>query len=230
METVVYRKIEANAWTKELRTSRDIHSRSPSSVSASAREAMPFSPELFYPLVTTQEMVTWTHWLPTALVFDCTQELSYLELSSMLRKLSAPPEVLEELDWSWKMELFDTYEVRTPVRLDARDPLLLGRLGEQRYRIALWGESLRPQEEITALVQQSLAIRTQAARWQTRLALAGALFGFALGVWLGYQSPDNTPIVTGFMFALLGVFFGCLPMLLYTPENRQHDFLDCYRG
>jgi hypothetical protein len=185
---------------------------------------------LFYPLMTVQEMTTWTHWLPTVRVFDCTQELSYLELNGMLRKLNAPPEVLEELDWSWKMELFDTYEVRTPVRLDARDPLLLGRLGEQRYRIALWGESLRPQEEITALVQQSLAIRTQATRWQTRLALGGALFGFVLGLWLGYLSPDSKPIVTGFMFAFLGVFFGSLPMLLYTPANRQHDFLDCYRS
>jgi hypothetical protein len=179
--------------------------------------------------VTTQEMVTWLHWLPTSLVFNCTQELSYLELSSTLRKLNAPPEVLEELDWSWKMELFDTYEVRTPVRIDARDPLLLGRLGKQPYRIALWGESLRPQEEITALVQQSLAIRTRAARWQTRLTLGGALLGFALGLWLGHMAPDSKPIVTGFMFALLGIFFGTLPMLLYTPENRQHDFLDCYR-
>src|ERR671925_451046 len=140
METVVYRKIEANAWTKELCTSNDIHSRSPASVPASARASMPLSPELFYPLVTVQEMVTWTHWLPTALVFDCTQELSYWEMVSTLRKLNAPPEVLEELNWSWKMELFDTYEVRTPVRLDSRDPLLLGRLGKQRYRIALWGE------------------------------------------------------------------------------------------
>jgi hypothetical protein len=230
METVVYRKIEDNIWAKELRTSGEMHSRSPASVPASAREARPFSPELFYPLVTTQEMITWTHWLPTALVFDCTQELSYLELSSILKKLKAPSEVVEELDWSWKMELFDTYEIRTPVRVDARDPLLLGRLGEQRYRIALWGESLRPQEEITALVQQSLRIRTRAARWQTRLALGGALFGFTLGAWLGHLSPESKPLVTGFMFALLGVFFGCLPMLLYTPENRQHDFLDCYRS
>jgi hypothetical protein len=175
-------------------------------------------------------MITWTHWLPTTLVFDCAQDLSYVELSNKLSKLNAPPEVLEELDWSWKMELFDTYEVRTPVRVDARDPLILGRLGGQRYRIALWGESLRPQEEITALVQQSLAIRTRAAQWQTRLALGGALFGFALGLWLGHLAPDSKPLVTGCMFALLGVFFGCLPMMLYTPENRQHDFLDCYRS
>jgi hypothetical protein len=191
---------------------------------------MPLSPELFYPLVTAQEMVTWTHWLPTALIFDCTQELAYVELSSMLRKLNAPSEVLEEFDWSWNMGLFDTYEIRTPVRRDARDPLLLGRLGAQPYRIALWGESLRPPEEITALVQQSLAIRIRAAQWQRRLALGGALLGFILGLWLGYLAPDSKPIITGCMFAMLGVFFGCLPMLLYTPENRQHDFLDCYRG
>jgi hypothetical protein len=230
METVVYRKIETNAWTKEQHTGGDLHSLSSASVPASAREAMPCSPALFYPVVMEQEMVTWTHWLPTGLVFDCTQDLTYLELVGALRTLNAPPEVLEELDWSWKMELFDTYEVRTPVRRDVRDPLLLGRLGEQPYRIALWGESLRPQEEITALVQRSLAIRTHAARWQARLALGGALLGFALGLWLGHLAPDTKPLVTGFMFALLGVFFGCLPMLLYTPENRQHDFLDRYRG
>jgi hypothetical protein len=228
METIMYRKVEAHPCMQELHAS-GCTSSIPGTPDA-VRETGPLPLDLFFPAVSEEEMVTWTHWLPTALVFDCTQELSYWEMVSTLRKLNAPPEVLEELNWSWKMELFDTYEVRTPVRLDSRDPLLLGRSGEQRYRIALWGESLRPQEEITVLVQKSLAIRARAAQWQTWLALGGGLFGFALGLWLGHLSPDSKPLITGFMFALLGVFFGCLPMLLYTPENRQHDFLDCYRS
>jgi hypothetical protein len=151
-------------------------------------------------------------------------------MMNTLRKLHAPPEVLEEFHWSWKMELFESYEVRTPVRRDARDPLLLGRLGGQPYRIALWGESLLPQEKITALVQQSLALRARAARWQRWLALGGTLLGLALGLWLGHLSSESQPVVTGFLFAFLGLFFGWLPMFLYTPENRQHDFLDRYRS
>jgi hypothetical protein len=230
METIVYRKIEARAWTKELHTNGSADSSSPSSLSMSAREAKPLSPELFYPLVTEPEMVTWTHWLPTAILFERTRVLSYSEVMSTLRRLKAPPEVLEEFHWSWKMEMFDAYEVRTPVRRDARDPLLLGRLGGQPYRIALWGESLRPQEEITALVQQSLALRARAASWQKRLTLGGTLLGLALGLWLGHLSPENQPVVTGFLFAFLGFFFGWLPMFLYTPENRQHDFLERYRS
>src|SRR5262245_39714433 len=197
MEAIVYRKNAASVWTKELHMRGRIDDRSSASVPASARETAPLSPELFYPLVTEQEMVTWTHWLPTSLVFERTRVLSPVEVTRTLSKLKAPPAVLEEFHWTWNMDLFEAYEVRTPVRRDARDALLLGRLGGQWYRLALWGESLLPLEEITALVQQSLTLRARAAKRRLWLGLGGTLPGLALVTWLGYLLWDGQPVGTG---------------------------------
>jgi hypothetical protein len=225
METVIYRKVEDSMGTADLDT------RSVSNLPETAQGARPLSPELFYPLVAGPEMVTWTHWLPTTIAFEHTPALSHAEVIRTLTQLNAPPAVLEEFHWSWKMGLFETYEVRTPVRRDLRDPLLLGRLGTQRYRIALWGESLRPLEEITTLVQQSLALRAQAVGRRMWLACGGALLGFGLGVWLGSRpSYEAEPLGSGLVFALLGLFIAVLLSFLRTPENCQHDFLDRYRS
>lgn len=229
MEAMVYRKGTASSETEALHPRCTTDERGGTSVSAPAHEASPLSPELFYPLVTEPEMVTWTHWLPTSMVFDRTRVLSPAEVTRALSKLKAPPEVLEEFHWTWNMELFEAYEVRTPVRRDARDPLLLGRLGKQWYRLALWGESLLPLEEITALVQQSLTLRARAARRRVWLGLGGTLPGLALISWLGYLLWDGQPVGTGLLLTFLIFFFAWLPMLVYTPENCQHDFLDRYR-
>jgi len=229
MEAMVYRKSAANSWTEELHAHSRLDDRSSASVLAPVRETRPLSPELFYPLVTEQERVTWTHWLPTSMVFDCARALSPSGVINALTRLKAPPEVLEEFHWAWKMDLFEAYEVRTPVRRDARDPLLLGRFGGQWYRLALWGESLLPLEEITTLVQQSLAIRTRAARRRVWLGLGGTLPGLALVLWLGYMLWEGEPVGTGLLLTFLLFFFAWLPMLVYTPENCQHDFLDRYR-
>lgn len=229
MEAMVYRKSAAGSETEALHPRCTPDDRDGTSVPASARETGPLSPELFYPLVTEQEMVTWTHWLPTRIVFDRTRVLSPSEVTRALTKLKAPPEILEEFHWTWNMDLFEAYEVRTPVRRDARDPLLLGRLGKQWYRLALWGESLLPLEEITALVQQSLTLRARAARRRVGLGLGGTLPGLALISWLGYLLWDGQPVGTGLLLTFLLFFFAWLPMLVYTPENCQHDFLDRYR-
>ena len=229
MEALVYRKSAASSWTEELDARSTPDDRSSASVPASTRETSPLSPELFYPLVTEQERVTWTHWLPTSIVFDRARALSPSGVVNALTRLKAPPEVLEEFHWTWNMNLFEAYEVRTPVRRDARDPLLLGRLGGQWYRLALWGESLLPLEEITALVQQSLAIRARAARRRIWLGLGGTLPGLALVLWLGYMLWEGEPVGTGLLLTFLIFFFAWLPMLVYTPENCQHDFLDRYR-
>ena len=227
METVIYRKSTDGRWANAPGSG----GRETSSEPESIRDARPLAPELFYPLVRVQEMVTWTHWLPTMLTFDRPTGASPADVVRALTKLEAPPEVLEELHWSWKMGLFETYEVRTPVRRDFRDPVLLGRLGQQRYRIALWGESLRPLEEITTLVQHSLVLKARAAQRRGWFVLGGALLGLGFGVWTGSQpSFEGEPLGTGLVFALLGVFFAWLPTFLYTPENRQHDFLDRYRS
>ena len=227
METVVYRKSADGTWTNTL----DSDGYPTPHGLESARDARPLTPELFYPLVATQEMVTWTHWLPTLLTFDRPTGAAPKDIIRALTQLEAPPEVLEELHWSWKMDLFETYEVRTPVRRDFRDPVLLGRLGQQRYRIALWGESLRPLEEITTLVQHSLVLKARAAQRRRWFVLGGTLLGLGFGLWTGSQPAfEGEPLGTGLLFALLGTFFAWLPTFLYTPENRQHDFLDRYRS
>ena len=193
------------------------------------RDTGPLSVALFYPVVTEEEIVTWTHWLPTCMVFDCTSVHTPADVISTLTQLKAPPEVLEEFHWSWKLGLFESYEIRTPTRTDARDPLLLGCVGEQRYRLALWGESLLPLEQITRLVHQSLALRTRVEKRKGWMALGGALVGIAMGLLWAWLSPVTQPIGISFLFAFVGFFLAWLPTFLYTPENRQHDFLDRYR-
>jgi hypothetical protein len=212
---------------KEVHTNEGVSSTA-DTLDASERTG-PLSLELFFPVVTEEEMVTWTHWLPTSLTFNCTSERTPVEVISTLTQLQAPPEVLEEFHWSWKLGLFESYEIRTPVRTDARDPLLLGRVGEQRYRLALWGESLLPLEQITTLVQQSLDLRTRVEKRKGWMALSGALLGLAIGLLWAWLSPVVQPVGISFLFAFVGFFLAWLPLFLYTPENRQHDFLDRYR-
>jgi hypothetical protein len=227
METIMYRKIEEHPRMQELHTSE--RTSSTAGTPDAVRDTGPLSLDLFFPVVTEEEMVTWTHWLPTCMVFDCASVHAPADVISTLTQLKAPPEVLEEFHWSWKLGLFESYEIRTPVRTDARDPLLLGRVGEQRYRLALWGESLLPLEQITTLVQQSLALRTRVEKRKGWTALGGALFGLAIGLLWVWLSPVTQPIGISFLFAFVGFFLAWLPTFLYTPENRQHDFLDRYR-
>jgi hypothetical protein len=228
METMVYRKSEVNASPRSL--PMNASAVTPNVDAAVAAQETPlFSPGYFYPVITEQEMVTWTHWLPTSIVFHRHRMYSPTEILRALSSLHAPGEVIEEFHWSWKLELFDTYEVRTPVRRDSRDPLLIGCVGGKQYRIVLWGESLLPLERITELVQQSLEIKARAITWRTWLLLSGTFIGFLFGTWVGASSLDGQPMSTAFLFALLGFFAVWLPTFLYTPENRQHNFLDRYR-
>jgi hypothetical protein len=230
MESVVYRKITQSMWPSESSTDSGAEYDSVSSLPETTQETRPLSPELFYPLVTESELVTWTYWLPTGIAFEQTSLESPSQVLSTLTRLDAPPAVLEEFHWAWKMGLFEAYEVRTPARRDLRDPLLLGKVRGQHYRIALWGESLRPLEEITTLVQQSLALRTRAFRRRMRFTSGVGLLGFAIGVWLGtLPSYQGNPLGSGLVFALLGLFIAAILWFIHTPENCQQDFLDRYR-
>jgi hypothetical protein len=180
--------------------------------------------------MSAEELAMWTHWLPTASTFKRLGPTMPMSVIRTLSDLHAPPEVLEECHWSWQMELFEAYELRTPMRRDLRDPLLIGREGSERYRIALWGESLRPLEEIHELVQKSLAIRRRTARWWTGIMAGGPLAGLGLGLLIGSQlSYAGTPVEAGLAYGLLGMIFTWIPAQAYTPENRQQDFLDRYR-
>jgi hypothetical protein len=177
-----------------------------------------------------EELDIWAHWLPTAVVHACVScELS-CEVVSTLTRLDAPQEVLEECRWSCALELFEAYEIRTPERRDLRDPLVIGWCGRQRYRVALWGESLRPFAEITALVQESLALRKRAARWQALIIGGGGLLGLALGLWLGSRPTfAASQLGASILFALLGLLCTGLPAQAYAPEIQQQRFLDRYR-
>jgi hypothetical protein len=128
------------------------------------------------------------------------------------------------------MELFDTYEIHTPERRDLRDPLLIGRCGSEHYRVALWGESLRPLAEMTALVQESLVRRKRAAHWQGLIIGAGTLLGFALGWWWLGQQPTfgGNEAGAGALLAWVGLCCTGFLTQVYTPETHQQRFLDRY--
>ena len=187
-------------------------------------------PGLFYPRMSAEELAMWAYWLPTASTLKRLDPTVPVSVINTLTDLHAPPEVLEECHWSWQMELFEAYELRTPTRRDLRDPLLIGRQGGECYRVALWGESLRPLEEIHELVQKSLAIRRRTARWWTGIMAGGPLAGLGLGLLIGSQlSYAGTPVEAGLAYGLLGMIFTWIPAQAYTPENRQQNFLDRYR-
>ena len=187
-------------------------------------------PGLFYPQMSADELAMWTHWLPTASTFTRLDPTMPMSVMCTLTEFHAPLEVLEECHWSWQMGLFEAYELRTPRRRDLRDPLLIGRQGGDRYRIALWGESLRPLEEVHELVQQSLVIRRQAARWRMGVMAGGPLVGLSLGLLMGSASSYMGALVeTSLAYGLFGMIFTWIPAQAYTPENRQQDFLDRYR-
>lgn len=187
-------------------------------------------PGLFYPRMSADELTMWTHWLPTAHTFTWLSPTMPMSVMCTLTEFHAPLEVLEECHWSWQMGLFETYELRTPRRRDLLDPLLIGRQGRERYRIALWGESLRSLDEVQEIVRQSLVIRRQAARWWMGGMAGGPLVGMSLGLLMGSEPLSmGTLVETSLAYGLLGMIFTWIPAQAYTPENRQQDFLDRYR-
>jgi len=186
------------------------------------------SPAWFYPVVTDEESEIWKHWLPTSFKF-CRGPLACEDLRSKLSELDAPPEVMAEFSINRSLGLFDEYEIRTPVRTDARDPLLLGRVDGTCYRIALWGESLFPLERITELVQQSLKIRSEAELkdkiWHR--VFATSVVGFYLTAFSTIWIDEGLSMLL-FLMSLLGIVISIIESTP-SPENRQHDFLDRYR-
>ena len=230
METVVYRQRPRAPLGTETASPDTPGVPARAEPSKSFQETGELHPEMFYPSVSEDELTVWTHWLPTAFVFKYKTPVSCQALLSRLARLGAPPEVVEECQWAWNMDLFEAYEVRTPERRDLRDPLVLGRIGTRRYRIALWGESLRPLDEISALVQQSFSIRRRAAHWQLWTTAGGALLGLLLGLWAAAQTPyEGYQFGIAIVSTILGSGIGGFPFQIYTPENRQQQFLDRYR-
>jgi hypothetical protein len=229
METKVYRQQIANEVQRpnegadaqgerrpELHTDRQAHTT--------------LTPAVFYPPVQDEELTMWEHWLPTGHVFPRSTASSLDQATKQLELLHAPREVLEEFAWAEKMELFDTYEIRTPERRDQRDPLLLGRQGTACYRIAFWGESLRPISEIADLVQQSFVVKKRTQRWRTWVTLSGMALGLALGWWMGHLQPQESPMKITISTMLGFGYLSLIPFWILSPEHRQQDFLDQYRS
>lgn len=188
------------------------------------------TPALFYPVVSEREAEMWRHWLPTTFVYLGSQPSFKQDVIGQLQQLQAPSEVIEEFQWASTLDLFEAYEIRTPERRDLRDPLLVGRYGQRSYRLALWGESLRPLEEVSALVEHSLALRARVAKWRTVVVSTGTLLGAGLGLWLGSQSPmPGNFVEMSLMPALMVGMISWLPYLAYSPVRQQQDFLDRYR-
>ena len=144
METIVYRTVTDNSHTRVPDFDDRVVSEHASGSLGSAPQSSPLSPALFYPLVSAEEMTMWSYWLPTSITFETAHVTFPSVILSRLNRLHAPAPVLDEFLWAYNVGLFEAYEVMTPERQDLRDPLLLGRVGQQRYRMALWGESLRP--------------------------------------------------------------------------------------
>lgn len=230
METIVYRQDGGIPALSGTATSGVEGCKGEERLPRAPQDEQAWHPGIVYPCMSEAEMDIWAHWLPTAVVCSRVNRDLPGELAHTLTWLGAPPEVLEECRWSCALELFEAYEIRTPERRDLRDPLLIGRCGSQRYRVALWGESLRPFEEITALVQESLRLRKRAARWQALMMAGGTLLGLAFGLWLGSRpSFAGSEVGAGILFAFLGLLCTGLPAETYAPETQQQRFLDRYR-
>ena len=199
------------------------------SIGKSEDELAPLSPGLFYPECGQEEMAMWTHWLPTSYTFIAAATYA---IWGALQKWEAPVEVMDEFKWALNLQMFEEYAIRTPVRRDARDPLLLARLKDVWYRIALWGESkLFSVEEISSFVRESLVVKSCIAKRQKRIALWGtglAILTAIVCVLSGALRSDIGPGI-GLLLTFFMSVSAWMPMLTYKPENAQHDFLDLYR-
>lgn len=230
METVVYRTRQRAPLAMRTCSTARPEAVDQTALPEALQETAALQPAMFYPAISEAELTMWSHWLPTAFTFKSGSQVARKAFMHRLARLSAPQEVVEECQWAWNMDLFEVYELRTPERRDLRDPVVLGRIGTQRYRIALWGESLRPLEEIKALVEKSLAIRQRAAHWQLWTTVGGALLGLGLGLWMAAQTPyEGYQFGIAVVSTILGSGIGGFPFQIYTPENRQQQFLDRYR-
>lgn len=192
----------------------------------SEHELGPISPGLIYPEVGEEEMAMWMHWLPTEYSYNAAATYA---IKTTLQKLHAPLAVMDEYEFAARLG-FHEFAMRSPVRKDARDPLLLGRIGKIWYRIALWGESLLRLEQIRALVDESLVIRDCIARRWSLTRWFGSLFGFlpAIFTFVLLVSGDGDA-GRWFVLSVAISSFTWVPTLVFSPENAQHNFLDRYR-
>lgn len=229
METVIYRRSQRQP-LDPMTISEPVVCQNHSGPPEPYQDVLTLHPGMFYPRISPAELLIWDHWLPTTTVFKRGNQQAQEAFFHRLAELTAPQAVVRECQWAWHMDLFEDYTLKTPERRDLRDPLVLGRVETQYYRLVLWGESLRPLEEITTLVQQSLALRQRATKWMQWCMVSGAMMGLILGLWsTGQLSTVEDVLGVSLASTTMGTLFMGLPFCIYTPEHRQQRFLDRYR-
>jgi hypothetical protein len=184
-------------------------------------------PEIFYPLISEDEMAVWTLWLPTTLTYHRDSHWFPSQLISALMQLKAPQDVLETCKWACKMDFFETFEIKTRKHQDRTAPLLIGQKNGKHYRIARWGDNMRPFAEIRTIVASSRTLKERTTWGHHCLIACGTLLGLGLGWWLASQpSFIGNPGQLSLSLALLGLSSTWLYTRANTPEQRQQTFLN----
>ncbi|MDP3735634.1 MAG: hypothetical protein Q8R39_04380 [bacterium] len=195
-------------------------------------------PSLFYPVISAEEESTWQAWLPTRYAYShANRALLHHTVARTLAQHEAPKEVHEELRFADELELFASYELRTPERRDLRDPLFIGTdKNSVRHRIALWGESIRPIGEIASIVSASRRVKFRGWLWRLGFVGAVAALSYLAGLELEVAYPARNAAaharnaLTFLTFSCLVTFFALVGVFLSrSPENARQDFLDRFR-
>ena len=159
--------------------------------------------EMLYVPISKEQMKIWKVWLPTRYTEKRFSEYSFDQI---------PQEALEELTWCKRLSLFDTFEIRTPEKEKAQDPVLIAWLVDIPYLIARWGESLMPFKKIEEIVKKSEMIRKR-ENYVLRLVLCLTVILALLFFWFLPQifGVEKSGIVFEIFFTLLaGGFFGLM--------------------
>lgn len=172
----------------------------------------------FYPVISAEDLKTWRTWLPTA-YSDANSGFANYRFDLM------PTEVLAELEFSRKLDLFDHYEIWTPEQPKAQDPVLVGYLDQTPYLLARWGESLMPFEKIQELVQRANEIRKFGDTLLLRFVLSAVLMVLTIPASIIYKTSNWPTAVFG-----IAIILTISSLFLYTNvDNRATRFLDQHR-
>ena len=184
-------------------------------------------PEIFYPLISEEEMTVWTLWLPATLTYHRSSHWFPSPLISALMQLKAPQDILETCRWACNMDFFETFAIKTRKHQGKTASLLIGQKDGKSYRIARWGNNVRPFAEIRTIVASSRILKDRTTWRHHCLIACGTLLGLGLGGWLASQPLFvGNPSHLSLSLALLGLSSTWLYTRAYTPEQRQQAFLN----
>lgn len=184
--------------------------------------------DLGFRRLSDEEHDIWTAWLPAHMDFDT--DVTQLVKTAKAR-YGLPDEALDEIMFASESGFFTAYSLHVPERTDLRDPLITGTQEGRRYAIALWGESLKPFEEIRQLVMRARQKGERFRVWKRVYLLLWLPVALILMV-----PPDSFSFGHGDWYRIPALLY-CLAMmasapgfLLRRPVNVVQDFLDPYRS